>query len=50
VAPLTAFMGGGDDTVEGGASDDHVDGGPGSDTANLGGGTNTCVDVEQGDC
>jgi Ca2+-binding RTX toxin-like protein len=50
VAPLTAFLGGGDDTVEGGASDDYVDGGDGTDTANLGGGTNTCVDVEQGDC
>ena len=50
VAPLTAYMGGGDDTVEGGASDDYVDGGDGTDTANLGGGTNTCVDVEQGDC
>ena len=48
--PLTAFMGGGDDTVEGGTSDDYVDGGDGTDTANLGGGTNTCVDVEQGDC
>jgi len=50
VAPLTAYMGGGDDTVEGGASDDYVDGGAGTDTANLDGGTNTCVDVEQGDC
>ena len=49
-APLTAYMGGGDDTVEGGASDDYVDGGVGTDTANLEGGTNTCVDVEQGDC
>ncbi len=48
--PLTAYMAGGDDTVEGGASDDYVDGGDGTDTANLGGGTNTCVDVEQGDC
>jgi Ca2+-binding RTX toxin-like protein len=48
--PLTAYMGGGDDTVEGGASDDYVDGGDGTDTANLGGGTNTCVDVEQGGC
>ncbi len=48
--PLTAYMGGGDDTVEGGASDDYVDGGAGTDSANLGGGINTCVDVEQGDC
>jgi hypothetical protein len=49
-APVTAYMGGGDDTVEGGAGDDHVDGGDGTDTANLGGGTNTCVDVEQANC
>jgi Ca2+-binding RTX toxin-like protein len=48
--PLTAYMGGGDDTVEGGASDDYVDGGDGTDTANLGDGTNTCVAVEHGDC
>jgi hypothetical protein len=48
--PLTAYLGGGDDTVEGGASDDVVDGGDGTDTADLGGGTNTCVDVELGDC
>jgi Ca2+-binding RTX toxin-like protein len=50
VAPLTAFMGGGDDTVEGGASDDFVDGGAGTDTAQLDAGANTCVDVELGDC
>lgn len=48
--PLTAYMAGGDDTVEGGNSDDFVDGGDGTDIADLGGGTNTCVNVEQGDC
>lgn len=48
--PLTAYMAGGDDTVEGGNSDDYVDGGDGTDIADLGGGTNTCVNVEQGDC
>ena len=50
VTPLTAYMAGGDDTVEGGASDDYVDGGAGTDTADLGGGTNTCVAIEHGDC
>jgi Ca2+-binding RTX toxin-like protein len=49
-APLTAYMGGGDDSVEGGASDDYVDGGAGTDTVHLGGGTNTCVSVELGHC
>jgi Ca2+-binding RTX toxin-like protein len=48
--PLTAYMAGGDDTVEGLNSDDYVDGGDGTDTANLGGGTNTCVNVELGGC
>jgi Ca2+-binding RTX toxin-like protein len=48
--PLTAYMAGGDDTVEGLNSDDYVDGGDGTDTANLAGGTNTCVNVELGGC
>jgi Ca2+-binding RTX toxin-like protein len=48
--PLTAYMAGGDDMVEGGNSDDYVDGGDGTDTADLGGGINTCVNVEQGGC
>jgi Ca2+-binding RTX toxin-like protein len=49
-APITAYMGGGDDTVEGGEGDDYVDGGAGTDTVDLAGGTNTCVDVEAGAC
>jgi Ca2+-binding RTX toxin-like protein len=48
--PLTARMGGGDDTVSSGVSDDTVDGGAGFDTADLRGGTNTCTHVEAGPC
>ncbi|WP_133241203.1 calcium-binding protein [Nocardioides gansuensis] len=44
--PLRAWLGGGDDVVQGGRRPDQVDGGDGQDEARAGPGRDTCVAVE----